>query len=335
MKCAKAAVLLFGLFYGVHSAASVDPSPDAAQRQLNEALRTKAQALAASGEPLALLAASRLMLLLELPAASPQPDAPTQTRGDAWLEQAIQRGSDQPQVARAAVARCLGTGACDIPVAVDTLRNGQAKDAAAQLMLWHMARAAGNAGEVDQAWARATHATRFSDGYSEDVTLLERMTRDLPLQDDARREGGDSLRLTLVYALASAAPAPNMHDLSRHCTADLADAALKQECERLMRVMAGSTSLLASSIGISRLQAYAADATEREHWRARRRELAWLVQQSTKRLGEWSGDRPTQDMQAYLTWTEQSGELGAMRRLLAESHVPAQPPEDWQPTLQK
>jgi len=336
MKGCTAFVLLFVVLFGAPSLASGAPLAAPASQpeapDFHAPLLERARELAASGRPLELLVASRLAYSQELgscPRASGQP-----CQSDVWLGQAIREGSEQPLIARAAVSRCIHTKHCDIAAAIQTLRTREADDAVAQLLLWRLAVVRGNDDEAALAWARVTQATRYVDEYAEGLDVLDRMTRGLllPLPDDAVQSSPDEARLTLVYALTAAFSTQALVDLQRQCPAP-ADASRSAGCRHLLTLMANSREVLASSYGSARMQVYALDAAEREHWQQRRREVAWVLEKASALLSGGTERGPAPDMQEYLRQSVESGELGAMRQLLAANHIQAKPPADWQPTM--
>lgn len=329
MKGRKRLVLLAALMAsGVAAGSSVAGAPDA---DFHGPLWQRAQELAATGRPLELLVASRLAFSQELSSVSGAVGEPAWS--DVWLEQAIRTGSDQPMIARAAVSRCIATGRCDIAAALQTLRTREADEAVSQLLLWRMEMDRGDAGSVALAWERVAGATRFVDEYSEGVALFDRMTRGvrLPMPDDGPSTDPDQPRLEVVHALPAAFAMTTLRDVHQRCRAGGADAALDESCRRLLAVMADSGSLLANSFAVSKLLADARDAAERARWQERRRELAWITGEAVALLGAAPDAVPKVDMHAYLRWTVESGELGAMRQLLAANGIPARPPAGWEP----
>lgn len=330
MKVCRGFVVLAALLASATVAGSTAPGPVPAG-DFHGPLWRRAQELAASGRPLELLVASRL-------AFSQEPSTPPRAAGepapsDEWLERAIRTGSDQPVIARAAVSRCIATGRCDIPAAIQTLRTREADDAVSQLLLWRMEMVRGSPATMALAWERVANATRFVDEYAEGVALFDRMTRGvrLPAPDDGPSAAPDLPRLEVVYGLSAGLSMTALADLHRRCRAGAADAVLDEGCRHLLTVMADSASLLANSFATSKLLAAARDAAERARWQERRRELAWITTEASGLLGADSDVVPGVDTHAYLRWTVESGELGAMRQLLAANGIPVQPPAGWQP----
>ncbi|WP_054660233.1 hypothetical protein [Stenotrophomonas pictorum] len=334
MKGNKAFFLLFGTLLSVPGLAggstSPEPTVESGANDFHAPMLQKAQELAASGQPLALLVASRLALPTEL-SAQPHPSS-VPRQSDAWLEQAIREGSEQPVIARAAVSRCISAGQCDIPLAIRILKTQEADEAIAQLLLWRMAVALGDTEEASLAWTRATQATRFVDEYAEGLDMLDRMTRGMriPVHSTAVQTDPEQARLIMVYALASAFSMTALGEVQQQCPAPV-DATRSEGCRNLLTLLAGSNALLASSYGSARMQVYARDATEREYWQQRRREVAWISGQALGLLSHQADGGTVAEMQQYLRWNVVSGELGAMRQLLAANDIPPTPPLNWQP----
>lgn len=337
MKESTAMALVLVALLGIHGLASGAPAapPDTSlgEPDSRAPLMQRAQELAATGQPLELLVASRLAYSQELTTCRNASGAPCES--DVWLDQAIREGSDQPLIARVAVSRCIAnTRRCDVPAAVQTLRTREADDVAAQLLLWRMAVVQGDAGEAGNAWTRVTQATRLVDEYAESLDLLERMTAGLRLPVPADAVGADpeQSRLTMVHALTGAFSTMVLGNIQWQCPAP-ADVARSEGCRHLLMLMAGSSDLLARSYGSAKMQVYARDAAEREHWQQQRRELAWISEKASALLGgEVEGGR-VPNMQTYLRRSVELGELGAMQQLLAANRIPPKPPADWQPTV--
>lgn len=333
MNGSKAFVLLLGGLLCASGAVSGStaeaPAAGPAEVDFHTPLLQRAKELAATGKPLEVFVASRLALPTELSAAAPGSALPSQS--DAWMEQAIRDGSEQPVIARAAVSRCIAGGRCDIPVAIQTLRTQEADDAAAQLLLWRMAVAQGDAQEASRAWTRAAQARRFVDEYAEGVGLLDRMTRGMRLPANGAEPGvdPDEPRQTMVYSMA-AVWIPALAPFHRECPGT-EGGERKEGCLQLATLMADSTASLVSSFGISKLGGYAEDEAARKRWQERKRQLSWTIERATALQGEGSNVTPA-DRQDYLRWISESGELPAMRRLLAVHGVAARPPEGWQPS---
>ena len=303
---------------------------------LHATLLERARVVAASGQPLDLLVASRLALPLDPSTSRVLSTSPHQS--DIWLEEAIRSGSDQPTIARAAVTRCLGGGSCDIPAAIQTLQTRESDEVVAQLLLWQLHVAKGDAEAATQTWARATQATRYVDDYAEGVALMDRATRDgqwpAPpagfLQDTP--VDGETARITTIFALAAATWTQGFRGAFRQCPADaVAVAERKQQCRHLFTTMADSSSTLAVSIGIAWMLHLSDGPAERQNWEARKRELAWLSTRSAELLSGGPNDASRVSLGDYLQWVGEAGDLPAMRRLLASNDVAAQPPTGWEP----
>ncbi|WP_313319182.1 hypothetical protein [Stenotrophomonas sp.] len=335
MKGNKAAVLLLGALLwapGILKASAITPPMvEPGALDFTAPLVQRANELAATRKPLELLIASLLAKPAEASAMASPSSTPSQS--DAWLAQAIALGSDQPVIARAAVSRCISSGQCDIPVAINTLRTQEADDAVAQLLLWQMAVREGDASAAASAWARVAQASRVEDEYAQYLGLLDRMTIGMRLPIEGADPGmdPDEPRQTMLYALAAALTVTWLAPVHRECPATKG-VVPKQGCLRLAALMADSTSALVSSFGISKMKGYALDETEQKRWQERKRQLDWLIHSAAALQGTGSNATPT-EAQHYLRWISENGELPAMRQLLAVHGVATQPPTDWQPSL--
>ncbi|MCD9088550.1 hypothetical protein [Stenotrophomonas sp. SY1] len=240
-------------------------------------------------------------------------------------------------IARAAVARCLGGGSCDIPAAVQTLQTDESDEVVAQLLLWRLHTGKGDADAAAHAWTRATQATRYADDVSEGIALLDRATRGGQWPTSASNGNqtmevdGEAKRVASVFALTAAFGMPGLADAYRECPAD-AVAERRQQCRHLLTVMADSGSMFAARLGSSRMRDLSDDAAERRGWDARSHELLWLSARSAGLLEAESNVARTVSRSGYLQWVGEMGELPAMRRLLADNGIAAQPPAGWKPT---
>ncbi len=291
----------------------------------------RARQLAASGQPLNLLVASQLARALELSKQEPEATAPRQS--DIWLDEAIRIGSDQPIIARAAVSRCIERGACDIAAAVDTLRTHEVDDLVAQLLLWRMAVTKEDDAATALAWTRVTHATRYVDEYAQALALLDRSTRgmQIPLPESDLNGGSDQGRLTMLFSWAAAFSMPVFSDVYRQC-GKAVRVEHRQGCGQLLAVMGNSTSAVVVGLGSTMMQSYVVDAIERRRWQDRRQELAWVSEKTAALMTPGADGKSAADMNEYLRWIGEAGELGALQKLLVANSIALQPPAGWQPT---
>ncbi|WP_269792587.1 hypothetical protein [Stenotrophomonas sp. Iso1] len=298
------------------------------------ALLERARAVAASGQPLDLLVASRLVLPSELRTQPAPSTSPRQS--DGWLDEAVRIGSDQPAIARAAVTRCLGGGSCDVPAAIQTLQTRESDEAVAQLLLWRLHVAKGDTEAASNAWMRATQATRYVDDYAEGVALMDRATRDgqWPAPPAGFLQGkpvdGETTRSITVFSLAAAFWMPGLVDAHRQCPANVV-AERRRQCRQLFTTMADSSSTVAVSLGTARMIDLSDGPAERQKWEGRKRDLAWVSTRSAELLSGESNGASRVSLSNYLRWVGEAGELPATRQLLASNDVAAQPPADWEP----
>lgn len=309
-------------------------APSDNQAAFHTMLLGQARKVAASGQPLDLLAAAWLASPVELPASNDPPASPSHS--DAWLDDAIRLGSDQPMIARAAVMRCLGGGSCDIPAAIQTLQTEESDDVGAQLLLWRMHAGKGDTDAAAQAWARATQATRYADEVAEGVALLDHATRGVHWPawgedaDPGMRTDSETIRAVTVFALVAASWMPGLGDAHRQCPADVSGEQ-RQRCRHLFKVMADSNAFVTANVGVGKMRELSDDAAERQSWEGRKRELMWLAQRSAPLLSARRDDVPPLETNDYLQRVGEKGELPAIRQLLADNGIATQPPADWEP----
>lgn len=306
----------------------------------NSARLEQARALAASGEPRKLYAASLLSPLrmdLASKQITPLPEART------WLAQAIETGSDDPLIAVAAVNGCLQNNQCSIDPAVLTLQNAGADDAALQLLLMRLAERRGDTAGTSKAWQQAIAARFYGDSLAQLLGLLEEATRDMrwPVSDPVRAaqwDGNnygsyaDNERTLALFSIAAAHWQPELQQIRATCPESDRDATRAVECQRLFALAADSTSPLLARWGTREMRAASVTAPAQAQWSTRLRDLDWVMQQGGRLLSIEDGGVGKATPLQYARWVAAQGELPAMRQLLAVHGVALQPPADWQPS---
>lgn len=305
----------------------------------NSARLERARALAASGEPRKLYAASLLSpLRMDLAGKQITPSPEAQT----WLAQAIEKGSDDPLIAAAAVRGCIQNDECSIDTAVLTLQNAGADDAALQLLLMHLAEHRGDIAGAATAWQQAIAARYYGDALAQLVGVLEEATKDMrwPVSDpmlaaewDGRSYGSyaDNERMVLLFSIAAAHWQPELQQMRAACPENAREGSRATECRRLFGVMADSSSPLIARLGTREMLASSTTPAAQAQWSARLRELDWVMQQATSLLASDESDAVKATPLEYARWVAAKGELPAMRQLLAVHGVAPQPRADWLP----
>lgn len=319
------------------SAPSIEAQERAWQQGYRQAMATHLQRLAASGDPRQLYAAA-LLVPVALQDADDERAAELDGWRQEWLDAALRRGADNPLLARAAVARCLSADPCDASEAVRTLQEAAQADLAAQLQLMVYGQRHMRTELADQAWQAAARATRYGDGFSEVLALLNAATADVELppmtpelavalkqgEDPATPQGVLQVHL---FAIAAAHWNPGLKTALDACPDSRMDddPVLARQCRAVFGLMAESGSLLGSRLGTNKMIGLAADEAGQARWLHRQRELQWLTQQTLAILQRQAVPP------GYLQWVAEAGEVGAMRQLLAQHGIAPKPAADWSP----
>ena len=96
--------------------------------------------------------------------------------------------------------------------------------------------------------------------------------------DPASPTGATGVQLTLVFGMAATQPQPGLQATSKLCENAGDDAALKEDCLKLGRLLEWGSSPLARSLGLHLREVLAADPAQQEDARHARRNLVWQVQ---------------------------------------------------------
>jgi hypothetical protein len=96
--------------------------------------------------------------------------------------------------------------------------------------------------------------------------------------DPASPTGATGVQLTLVFGMAATQPQPGLQATSKLCENAGDDAALKDDCLKLGRLLEWGSSPLARSLGLHLREVLAADPAQQDDARRTRRNLVWQVQ---------------------------------------------------------
>ena len=139
--------------------------------------------------------------------------------------------------------------------------------------------------------------------------------------------GATGVQLTLVFGLAATQPQPGLQATAKLCEGAGDDAALKDDCLKLGRLLEWGSSPLARSLGLHLREVLAADAAQQEDARRARRNLVWQVQNFAQLSARAQGDVAlAQHMLALARsgGTEMSLMLAALRDYQIPTDAPAE-----------
>ena len=342
--------LFAALLCGASAAAAQTPEYDDRQMDAGEAAQLQvmreavaayhertAVELAASGKPRDLaFAANLLQLATQAPRdASPGGDAPSQSsprdpRVARWLQLASARaGSD-------VLANMLVLQAAD---GVDAAIRTQAADRWRQVEQDNLAPLLASGSAVDSWLPNADAYARWDFHYYEQLRWTQAtLAAHPPRADEAAILGGEDLAPDAAAAVTAASilaavAMPALTPVYAACHGDALEATPTRaaDCHHVGQVAAErSDTSLATSFGLSLLQATGASPAQLAQVQEKRRRQDW-------RMLEWgriSASQPDQGAAQFARLLRDPAvrsEQDLIDRVLAEAQVPLDPPEGWQP----
>ena len=303
----------------------------------NQARMEQARKLANTGDPLKLYAAAGLAPL-SLDLQNGQLKAEPQAQ--AWLLEAIAKGSNEPLIAATAVRRCLDGADCAVEKAVLTLQGEQTTDAQLLLMRWAQQR--GDQAGAEKARQAALNAPRYGDQLRLIIRLLDEATADMPwpvvqqeraAQWEQANNGryAEQERVITLFSIALGMWQPELKAALALCPADESDIHQRQQCRNLLQRMADSDTMIIAKAGAQRLAWYEPQPETASNLIERARQLEWLQMRSSTLLNNSDPARKTSTVepQVYMRWFGEEGEIPAMRRFLQHRGEPLLPPAGW------
>ncbi len=303
----------------------------------NQARMEQARKLASTGEPLKLYAAAGLVpLSLNLQNGQLKAEAQAQ----AWLLEAIAKGSNEPLIAATAVRRCLDGADCAVETAVLTLQGEQTADAQLLLMRWAQQR--GDQAGAEKAMQAALNASRYGDQLRLIIRLLGEATADMPwpvvqqeraAQWEQANNGryAEQERVITLFSIALGMWQPELKAALALCSAGESDIHQRQQCRNLLQRMADSDTMIIAKAGAQRLARIEAQSESARNSAEYLRQLDWLFFRSAQLLNnnDPAQKASTVEPQVYMRWFGEEGEIPAMRRLLQHRGEPVLPPAGW------
>jgi len=146
--------------------------------------------------------------------------------------------------------------------------------------------------------------------------------------DPASPTGANGVQLTLVFGMAATQPQPGLQATSKLCENAGDDAALKDDCLKLGRLLEWGASPLARSLGLHLREVLAADTTQQEDAKHARRNLVWQVQNFAQLSARAQSDLA---LAQHLLALARSGgtEMSLVLAALRDYKIPTEAPADW------
>ena len=264
--------------------------------------------------------------------ARPLPDQPKYNDFHTLIERAAKATDATPAVNWLRLSDCdAKAGACPNADALGKLTEQAPDNAAVWLLKLGQDNHEGRKEAARQDLAKAAAAKIYDDytgaslkALADNVTLLPPPPATIsPLS----ATGAAGVQLTLVYGLAATQPQPGLQATAKLCESAGDDAALKEDCLKLGRLLEWGSSPLARSLGLHLREVLAADPAQQEDARRARRNLVWQVQNFAQLSARAQGDVAlAQHMLALARsgGTEMSLMLAALRDYQIPTDAPAE-----------
>jgi hypothetical protein len=187
---------------------------------------------------------------------------------------------------------------------------------------------------VRQDLARAAGAKLYDDYAGISLKALASTVTILPppaaTLDPKSTAGAAGLQVMMVFGSARAQPQPNLPATAKLCAGDADDAALKDDCLKLGKVLEWGSSPLARSLGLHLRETLADDPAQQEDARQARRNLTWQVQNFAALSARAQTDPAV--AQHLLALARNGGnEMSLMLAALRNAGIATEAPADWKP----
>lgn len=306
---------------------------DGWQQMHRESVRTLVRQLSARGDAESLLDAA---LLSPLACYGTEDCAAVMAERARLLDRAARLAPDDPLIAFLMADACTTMGDC--PAAYRRLATQDPDNLHAYLGLLHETVLAGDPAQVDRTLQAAAAASSYDPYTAALIAELESILQRLPAPSTAvmaemAEVGGiggpiDAAGARLMHAMgvSMGVTIPPLQSLLQTCGVDGVRQVptRRAPCMAIFARMAGAGTVLARSVGLTRMVALTVGTAEAAHWRERLREFAWVqerfLQLPVQKLGI-----------ADLRLQVEQGEWAMMHALLLRHGIALQPPTDWVP----
>jgi hypothetical protein len=261
------------------------------------------------------------------------PDPPKFSDFHALIERAAAAPGHGPAVDWVRLADCdERAGDCPNAKALAALETEAADNAAVWLLKLGQDLRAGDTEAAHADLARAASAKLYDDYTGASLQALALNVGLLPPPTSVQYPGGGAagIQVVLTFSLASLQPQPVLPPVAKLCEDD---AAVKDDCRRLGKLLEWGSSPLARSLGLHLRETLDPDPAQQEDARRARRVLAWQVHSFANLTARAPTDaKLARDLLALARegGTEMSLTLAALRA----NGIPIEPPAAWQPSAQ-
>ena len=309
--------------------ASTKPVPAKAGDARNDALlafqRDLISVLAPRADAMPLLGAALL--------ARPLPNQPKYNDFHTLIERASKAEDTTPAVTWLRLSDCdAKADACPNADALAALGQQAPDNAAVWLLKLGQDHHDGKDQAAREDLAKAAAAKLYDDYTGTSLKALAANVSTLPPPaatiDPSSPTGAAGVELTLVFGMAATQPQPGLQATSRLCENAGDDAALKEDCLKLGRLLEWGSSPLARSLGLHLREVLAADPSQQEDARHARRNLVWQVQNFAQLSARAQGDLAL--AQHLLALARNGGtEMSLVLAALRDYKIPTDAPADW------
>jgi hypothetical protein len=311
-----------------HHKPAADHKADVARdKALTGFQRDLVSVLAPRADALPLLGAALL--------ARPLPNQPDHSNFHALIDRAAQAQDASPAIDWVRLADCdAKADACPNSAALTALQSKATDNAAVWLLKLGDDQRQLHGDAARQDLARAAGAKLYDDYAGISLKALASTVAVLPppaaTLDPKDTAGAAGLQVMMVFGSARAQPQPNLPATAKLCEGAADDAALKDDCLKLGKVLEWGSSPLARSLGLHLRETLADDPAQQEDARHARRNLIWQVQNFAALSARAQTDPAV--AQHLLTLARNGGnEMSLMLAALRNAGIATEAPADWKP----
>lgn len=267
--------------------------------------------------------------------ARPLPNQPGHSSFHTLIDRAAKAQDAGPAIDWMRLADCdAKADACPNSEALDALQAKAPDNAAVWLLKLGDDQRRLHTDAARQDLARAASAKLYDDYAGISLKALASTVAVLPppaaTLDPKNTAGAAGLQVVMVFGSARAQPQPNLPAAARLCEGARDDAALKDDCLKLAKVLEWGSSPLARSLGLHLRETLADDPARQEDARHARRNLIWQVQNFAALSARAQTDPAV--AQHLLTLARNGGsEMSLMLAALRHAGIATEAPADWKP----
>lgn len=250
------------------------------------------------------------------------------------LERASRADDAGAPVTWAQLADCdAKAGSCPNAEALAKLQTQAPDNAAVWMMKLGRDEAEGKSDAVRKDLSQAAQAKNYDDYLGSSLKALASSVSQLPPPPDTfdplSGSGNAGVQLVIVYGLGATQPLPAFQTTAKVCAAGKDDAATRDDCLKLAKVLEWGSSPLGRSLGLHLRETLSPDDLQQEDARHARVNLVWQMQNFAQLNMRAQGDKAMAQkllMLARTGGTEMSVVLAALRTY----GIPAEAPSGYE-----